>query len=135
MSAMSNYLEDALVAHLNGTQLPLPANYYVALFTTATDDASGGTEVSGGSYARVAVSTAPGSWAATSGGNGVTSNASAITFPTSSASWGTVTHFAIYDASSAGNRIFHGALTSSFNVSAANITLSFAANALQITFA
>lgn len=58
---MSNYLEDALVAHLNGTQLPLPANYYVALFTTATDDASGGTEVSGGSYARVAVSTAPGS--------------------------------------------------------------------------
>lgn len=38
MSAMSNYLEDALVAHLNGTQLPLPANYYVALFTTATDD-------------------------------------------------------------------------------------------------
>lgn len=132
---MSNYLEDGMVAVLNGTALPSPANFYVALYTTATDDAAGGTEVSGGSYARVAVAASPGSWAATVGGNGVTSNSSSITFPTSSASWGTVSHFAIYDASSGGNRWYHGALTSSVGVSSSGITVSIAAGALQITFA
>lgn len=136
MSAMSNYLEDAMIGVLRGTAFPtIPANFYVALYTTATDDASAGTEVSGNNYARVAVSPVAGSWAASAGGNGVTSNVGAITFPTSTGSWGTVTHFAIHDASTAGNRYFHGALTSSIAVGSTNITVSFAAGQLQITFA
>lgn len=135
MSAMSNYFEDALVAHLNGTRLPLPANYYVALFTTATDDASGGTEVSGNNYARVAIAASGGSWAATAGGNGVTSNAAIVTFPTSTGSWGTVSHFALYDASSAGNRWIHGALSASQAITASGITATFTGGQLVLTFA
>lgn len=132
---MSNYWEDAHVAFLNGTAMTPPANLYVALFTTATDDASGGTEVTGGSYARAAIAASPGSWAATSGGNGVTSNVSAVTFTTSTASWGTVTHFGIYDASTSGNRLLHGALSSSISVGSSGITVTLAAGALQVTFA
>lgn len=135
MSAMSNYLEDALIGVLRGTSITAPANFYVALFTTATDDASGGTEVSGNNYARVAISAASGSWAASSGGNGVTSNVSAVTFPTSTGSWGTVTHWALYDASSGGNRWIHGALTSSQAITASGITASFSAGQISITFA
>ena len=78
---------------------------YVALFTAAPSDAGGGTEVTGGSYARqlVGLSEATGS-------GGTTSNAADITFPTATASWGTVTHVAIMDAVTTGNMIMHSAL-------------------------
>lgn len=139
MAALSNYLESALVDHIfRGTAFShtTPASFYVALYTAAPSDAGGGTEVTIGAnnYARVAVTRAAGSWAATDGSNGVTSNVSAITFPTPSGSWGTVTHFGILDASSAGNLLFHGALTVQQTINTGN-TVSFSAGQLQITFA
>jgi len=78
---------------------------YVALFTSAPSDAGGGTEVTGGSYARelAGLSEATGS-------GGTTSNASDITFTTATASWGTVTHVALMDAVTAGNMIMWSAL-------------------------
>ena len=81
---------------------------YVALFTTATTDAGGGTEVSGGSYARQLVGLS-----AASGAGGSTSNAEDITFPTATADWGTVTDVAIMDAATAGNMIMHSPLDAS----------------------
>ena len=62
-----------------------------------------GTEVTGGSYARVAVASGVGNWAAPSAGNGTTSNVNIIAFPTPTVTWLTVTHFGLYDAASAGN--------------------------------
>lgn len=133
---MSNYLEDALIGVLRGSTFPaVPANFYVALFTSATDDASGGTEVSGNNYARVAMSPASGTWDASAGGNGTTANTATVTFPTSSGSWGTVSHWALYDASTSGNRWIHGALSAPVSVGASNITVSFAAGQLQVVFA
>jgi len=78
---------------------------YVALFTAAPSDAGGGTEVSGGSYARqlAGLSEATGS-------GGATSNAADIEFPTATADWGTVTHVALMDAVSGGNMIMWSAL-------------------------
>ena len=144
MSAMSDYLENKLIDQLFRAQsAPSTATLYVGLLTAAPSDSGGGTEVSGGSYSRVAVASslanwagtqAAGSTAASSGTGGQTSNNGAITFPTPTAGWGTVTHFGIYDASSGGNLLFWGALTIAKTVNQAD-TVTFPAASLSITFA
>lgn len=104
MAAMSNYLEAALLnASLRNTAFTPPLNVFVALYTTDPTDANTGTEVSGGSYTRRTVT-----FAAPSGGS-VTTNAD-VTFPTATADQGTITHFGIMDALTAGNLLYHGAL-------------------------
>lgn len=111
-AAMSDYLENALINHVfRGTAYTAPANIYVGLSTSACSDSATGTEVSGGSYARVAVATGAGTWAATSGTDGTTSNVSTVTFATPSAGWGAVTHVVLYDASTSGNALVCTALT------------------------
>lgn len=136
MSAMSNYLEVEIVKHIFRTgSFTKPAVLGIALFTSAPSDAGGGTEVSGNGYTRVAQNPLDANWAATDGTNGTTSNSTAITFPTpTGAGWGTVTHFAIFDATTAGNLLIHGALTASKTINAGD-TVSFAPNQLQVIFA
>jgi hypothetical protein len=145
MSAMSDYLENKLVDHIFRAQsFSAPATLYVALFTAAPSDSGGGTEVSGGSYARVSVTSALANWAGTqsagsttasSGTGGATSNNGAITFPSPTANWGTVTHFGIFDAASSGNLLFHGALTASKTINSGDAAPSFQAAQLAVTFA
>src|SRR5688572_11335183 len=108
MSAMSDYLEDALLNEVfRATAFAAPAAVYVGLFTAPPSDAGGGTEVAGGSYARQAVPFGAPS------PSGTIKNSGDVTFPTASADWGTITHFAIFDAAVAGNMLVWGALTSS----------------------
>ena len=109
-----------------------PPAVYIGLFTAAPTDAGGGTEVTGGSYARVQIAQADASWAAPSGSPSVTSNSGAVTFVTATASWGTVTHFGIFDAVSGGTLIDWAILTSS-QVIGSGATASFAGAALTIT--
>jgi len=120
MSAMSDYLENALINHIfRNTDFTRPANIYVALFTAAPNDAGGGTEVSGGSYARQAIVTGASSgWDAASGG--ATANTAVLNFPTATANWGTVTHIGLFDASTSGNLLFHGALSASQTINSGN---------------
>lgn len=107
-----------------------PATYYLALFSS--DPASGGTEISGGGYARVAVTNNGTNFPAASGG--VKSTGAAISFPTSSAAWSaTATHFAFMSANVAGDMYDTGSLTSSVTVSGANTAISFAAGDIDIT--
>lgn len=108
-------------------------NVWVGLFTATPSDTGGGTEVTGGSYARVAVarSGTPG-WAAATGTLATTNNSGTITFPTATASWGTVTQFGIFDAVTAGNLIYWGDLTASKTIGSGD-TASMAASALAIT--
>lgn len=144
MSAMSDFLENKLVDQLfRGQAAPTTSTLYVGLLTAAPSDTGGGTEVSGGSYARVAVTSSLANWAGTqsaastvasSGTGGQTSNNAAITFPTPGATWGTVTHFGIYDASSGGNLLFWGALTISKTINQSD-TVTFPAASLSVTFA
>ena len=148
MAAMSNYLENKLVDHLfRGVALAYtaPTTLYVALYTnvTAPNDAGGGTEITGNSYARAIVNSAPGAWKntqadgttnASTGTTGVTSNNNIISFPSPTGAWGTVTHFGILNAASGGDLLFHGALTVPQIVNTAN-TVSFSVGSLQITFA
>jgi hypothetical protein len=135
MSAMSDYLEGEIIKHIfRSGSFTKPAALAIGLLTTAPNDAGGGSEVAGNNYARVQVNPGDANWTAPTIGNGVTANVSAITFPTPSASWGTITHFGVYDAASGGNLLFHGALTQS-KVTNGGDTISFAAGALQFTFA
>ena len=141
---MSDFLENKLVDHLLRAQtFNAPTALYVALYTTATTDAGAGTEVTGNNYSRVLVTPSLSAWnntqasgtaVASSGTGGVTSNTNTITFPVPSGSWGTVQNFGILNASTAGDLLFHGALTVQQTVNTGN-TVSFAAGALQITFA
>ena len=145
MAAMSDYLENKLVdLTLRGQAFTAPATLYFGLHTSATTDAGGGTEVTGGSYARKAVTAslanfagtqAAASTTASSGTGGVTSNNGLIDFPAPTANWGTVTHWSVWDASTAGNMLYHGALTTSKTVNNGDAAPSFAAAALVLTFA
>jgi hypothetical protein len=124
--SMSDYLENALLnAVLRNTPYTSPSQVYVALFTSDPTDAGTGTEVSGGGYARQAVTfNAP--------SNGQVTNAADILFPVATASWGTVTHVGIYDAQTGGNLLFSGALTTNKTISA-NDQLKIAAGSLSIS--
>lgn len=122
----TNFLEDKIINHvLRNTAYTQPTTVYVALFTTATDETGAGTEVTGGSYARQSVAFDAPSPA------GETQNAAQITFPVATGSWGTVTHFAIMDAVSAGNMLYQAALAVSKVVGIGD-QLIFADGALQI---
>lgn len=132
MSALSDYLENEIADHiLGGGDYTRPATVYIALFTAAPSDAGGGTEVSGTGYARVSVTNNATNWPAAS--IGAKANGTAITFPAAGASWGTATHFGIFDASSGGNLLFHGALTTSKSIGIGD-TPSFAIGALSFQF-
>lgn len=134
--SFSNVYEGLVLDHLfggidlGGPDLERPATVYVALFTAAPTDSGGGTEVSGGSYARVAVTNNATNWPEAS--FGVKSNGTAITFPTATASWGTVVAVGIYDASPSGNLMIWGNLTTSKAVASGD-TPSFAAGALEFS--
>ena len=115
MAEMSNYLEVALLnATLNGTTYTAPATVYVSLWTSDPTDAGSGTEVSGGSYARTAVTFAAPS-------NGVTTNNADVTFPTATASWGTVGWIGINDAATSGNLLYHTPLDTSKTIDSGDI--------------
>jgi hypothetical protein len=116
---------------LGGVAFSAPATH-VALFTVAPTDAGGGTEVSGGAYARVAVTNNTTNWPAASGGTAAKSNGTVITFPTATASWGTVVAFGIFDAASAGNLLWWGDLTTAKAIGSGD-TPSFAIGALAFT--
>jgi len=101
---ISDYLEAKLLDHsLGRTSFTMPSNVRVALFTSATTDAGGGTEVSGGAYARQSLTI-------DAAASGATQNSAEILFPIATAGWGTITHVAIMDATTGGNVLWHGPL-------------------------
>ena len=112
--SFSDYLETKVLDHVfAGTAYTAPTTLYVALFTAAPSDSGGGTEVSGGGYARQTI-------AFTTSGD-TTSNNAAIEFPTATANYGSVTHVGIFDASTAGNLMAHAALTSAKNIETGDV--------------
>jgi hypothetical protein len=124
----TDYLENKLLDHQTGKTAYTMPSVWIALFTVAPSDAGGGTEVTGGSYARK--STAGADWAAASGGS--TSNATVQTFVTASASWGTVTHFGLFDAATSGNLLRWAALTTSKAIGSGDVA-SFPIGNLVLT--
>lgn len=105
MADLSNYLENELLDHCLGTgSFTMPSQVYVALYTSAPTDSGGGTQVSGGSYARQAVDFG----AASSGSASPTAD---VEFPTATANWGTIVAVGLFDASTSGNLLWHKTLS------------------------
>jgi len=127
VGALSSYLRDGIVNHvLRNTALTSPATVYLALYTSDPTPADTGTEVSGNGYARQAVTfTAP--------VGGATDNAAQVSFPEATGNWGTVTHWGILDAATAGNLLLFGAFTTPKAYSAGDQAI-IKANELDITF-
>lgn len=114
MSSFSDYLENKVLAHVfGGSPYTAPATLYLALYTVAPTDAGGGTEVSGGSYARQTC-------AFTVTGN-LASNTAAVEWPVATGTWGTVVAVGIFDASASGNLLGYGNLTSSKSIASGDV--------------
>ena len=109
MSGFSDYLEDKVLEHVfGGNAFTAPSTLYVALYTVAPSDTGGGTEVSGGAYARQTATFT------VSGTNPTTaSNTAAIEYPSATANYGTVVAVGVLDASSGGNLLAYSTLDSS----------------------
>jgi hypothetical protein len=130
MSSFTDYTENLVLTWLfTGSSATRPTAWYVGLFTAAPSDTGGGTEVTGNAYARVATGTL--SVSGTSPTN--CTNAAAIEFAAASGgNWGTITHIAIFDASTSGNMLGWAALTTSRTINDGDI-IRIPAGDLDIT--
>lgn len=105
-----NFWSNAVLSLLFGQQSPSAiGTLYFALYTANPTDAGGGTEVSGGSYARVGVTNNTTNFPTAS--SQTSSNASLISFTTATANWGTITAVGVFDASTSGNLLMWGPLS------------------------
>ena len=113
--SFTTLLENELLDHVfrNAAYTP-PATVYIGLYTSATTGAGGGTEVTGGSYTRMAM-------AFDAAASSAIDNTAAVEFPTSTANWGTVTHTAVLDAATGGNMLAETALTASKVISTGDV--------------
>ena len=132
MGSISDYAENKLLDHVFGTaSFTTPAAIYIGLSTAdPTDDGSGFSAPTGGGYARVNITSAFGAASARSITN---SAATAVWNPTGGAGGETITHWAIYDASTVGNMLAHGSFTTS-KTWTASTTLTIATSQLTVTF-
>jgi hypothetical protein len=125
MAGFSDYLEDMF----GGVAYTAPSTLYVALYTVAPTDTGGGTEVSGGAYARQTATFS------VSGTDPTTaSNTAAIEYPTATADYGTVVAVGVFDALTSGNLLAYANLTASKVVSSGDI-FRFNTGDLDITLA
>jgi hypothetical protein len=117
--------------NFGGTAYSEPATYYFGLSTTTIQiDGTGKTEPTGGAYARVALTNNKTNWGTSS--NASLTNSTAVTFPESTASWGTITYVGMWDASTAGNIWWFDALSPARAV-ASTTTVLFAIGAITVS--
>ena len=130
MAGFSDYLEDKVLNHVfAGSAFTAPSTLHVALYTVAPSDTGGGTEVSGGAYARQT-----GTFSVSGTNPTTASNTGAIEYPPATAGYGTVVAVGILDASSGGNLLAYANLDSSKVVSTGDV-FRFNTGDLDITLA
>jgi hypothetical protein len=111
MSAgVTDYGANAFADHFSG-QATLPTTLYVALCFSEPDVGSDGTtlaaiEPTGGSYARMSIARSSAAWGVAD--QGISPSTVTLTFPTATADWGIITHYALCTASSAGQVLGFG---------------------------
>lgn len=118
--SLTNYGENRVLDLLRGA-----GTYYIGLFTGSSSEDGGGTEISGGGYARQKVT-----FGSASGGS--MSNSEALEFPTATADWGTATAWALFDAATGGNMVWYGDITTPkalyagdiYRINESNLTLT-----------
>jgi hypothetical protein len=121
---LTNYLESKLIDHFLGTTTyTKPSAVYVGLFTVTPGEAGGGTEVTGGSYARQTATFGAAS-------SGSTTNSGNIDFTGMPAA--TTVAIGIFDAITSGNMLLYGALTTNKTTDAGD-TLRIATGSLSVS--
>lgn len=132
MNTTTFYKTEVANAILGASTYSKTGNVYAALHTADPTAAGNVGELTIGTnaYARVAVTNDGTGFPAASGG--VKSNGAAVTFPAATGSWGSVTHFSIKDASTGGNTLFYGSLTTAKTVASGD-TISIPAGQLVLT--
>ena len=127
MGSLADFLENELLDHVCNAAYTPPATVYVGLSTAdPTDDASGLAEPSGNGYVRKAITFG-------AAASREVAQSGVVTFDQASGSWGTITHWALFDAESAGNMLAHGALAASKEVVSGN-TPSIASAEVTVSF-
>jgi len=122
--SFSNFLELEVLDHVfRNSAYTAPSTIHVALFTVAPSDTGGGTEVSGNGYARQ-------SMAFSAASSGSISNSGSVEYPTATGDQGTIVAMGLFDASSGGNLLAFGSLTSNKTVSNGDV---FRFNASSVT--
>ena len=113
MAGMSDFLENEILDHvLSDLAYTAPTSLFIGLYTAAPSDSGGGTEATGGSYARLEVGAATGRDFTVASGGASTSNEE-WAFVTCTADWGTIINATLMDALTVGNQMFNGALAAS----------------------
>lgn len=133
MANITTFAADKVLDHLLGRTAYTMPTVFVGLFTTnPTEPAgTGGVEATGGSYARVALSTGVGSLMGAAA-SGSSTSTSAITFAQATANWGTITGLGFFDAVTGGNLLASGPLAANevvnsgdtFSFPTGNVTVS-----------
>ena len=122
----SNYAENAVLDWLLGGASPTrPTTRYLGFHTADPGETGATGELSGSGYARQAITFG-------AAASGSASNTSTHTF-TAMGSWGTVSHFSIWDAASGGNCLYKGALTTPRTISSSGESLTVASGAITVT--
>lgn len=125
MAGFSDYLEQAILNHFfRGQAFTPPATIYASLHTADPGD-TGANEVSGAGYSRMAIA-----FSAASGG--AIANSAAVSW-TAGAAWGTITHWALWDAASGGNMLASGAFSTSKTLGSGD-TLVIPVGQLSLSF-
>ena len=125
MAAATDYAEEKIVKHIVGnTSWTMPTGSYLAIHTADPGETGSSSEASGGSYARQSIT-----WTYNSGSARMENSASLAFGPMVGA---TYTHFSVKDASSGGNTLFKGSLTTPRTLSTGQ-SLVVAVAALQLT--
>ena len=128
MSALSDYLENEILDHILGTgAYTMPTNVYVGLATASFNDDASGTELSGSGYTRKVITF-------NAAASATADNNAAVEFPAATGSWGTLSHFGLFDAATSGNLLVHGAFTTGKAIGSGDI-LKIPAGDLDITAA
>jgi len=129
MGSFSNFWELEVLDHIFNKGAYTAPTIYVGLSTAdPLDTGAGLAEPSGSAYARV--TTSAGNWNVATGG--LIDNAADLTFPQATGSWGTITHFALFDAATSGNMLGHGQLSVAKTINNGD-TAKFVAGALDVT--
>lgn len=128
--SFSDYSEDLVLDWLlTNAAATRPTAWYVSLYTVAPTDSGGGTEVSGGSYTRTAVTFTVSGTSPT-----LATNSAAVEFPTASGSWGTIVAMGVMDASTSGNLLAWADLTASKTIGTGDV-LRFNTGEIDVTLA
>lgn len=129
MGSFSDYLEDGLLNHMFGKGSYVPPTIYVGLSTADPGDSGAGlNEPNGNGYARVGTTEADWNCAT----SGLLDNASMILLGPATGNWGTVTHFALFDAATGGHLLVHGVLAQPKTITSGD-SARFAGGELNVT--